>query len=555
LYSDTTWRKRQYERKLRVRVDSVDALVDMGVELRTVVADRAAPELLPGLNLRVLRAPRFGGILDTRTGRIVGPTRNPRVWYCSEDQEPIIRHADTMPLGIQAYGSEGAGKTTVIPKWLYFRWLELLGEGREVGVVAPTARRLRAFLRAFRGAFPSSWYAYTKTENLIALADGTRVQLVSAHQSNKDEGSPIQSFDWSSAAGDEDQDMVERHDDIEARGRAAKRGRYKQLRTATPKDSSKFRAHKDKLDAALMPDGKPLWTRRVMLGKNSPFVDPSHWERLRQTLSPREYQRRVEAQDVGVELAVYYGWDHARNITPRPRIASDVTAAILSDYPSYIAPGASFTLLCGHDPGVIWSTTVVLRLIMFGDVPTWMVVGELQTKQTTAGQHARELRAYLQQNFGVNLHDPRTQQPDPECDRALVMIDPHGKGESETDYQTVYTAFQKEGLDSFSPSAKRIKRSARVGMINRLLYSAAGTSRLLVACDHQRAPAAPRLVEAFETLQKKPGDDNPEGTHPKDIDDKTHAPAACGYALWPFEQEMLTLETIRRARQAARGHG
>jgi hypothetical protein len=339
LYSDTTWRKRQYERKLRARVESIESLVDIGVELRTVVADRAAPELLPGLNLRVLRAPRFGGILDTRSGRIVAPTQRPQLWYCSEDQEPIIRHADTMPLGIQAYGSEGAGKTTILPRWLYFRWLEMLGDSpaREIGVVAPTTRRLRAFLRAFRGAFPADWFTYTKTENLIVLADHTRIQLVSAHQANKDEGSPVQSFDWSAAAGDEDQDMVERHDDIEARGRGAKRGRYKQLRTATPKDSSAFRAHKDKLDAAQLDDGTKLWTRRVMLGKRSPFVDPSHWERLRKTLSPREYDRRVLAQDVGVELAVFYGWERARNLTARPRIATDVTRDVLARYAQHNA--------------------------------------------------------------------------------------------------------------------------------------------------------------------------------------------------------------------------
>ena len=70
---------------------------------------------------------------------------------------------------------------------------------------------------------------------------------------------------------------------------------------------------------------------------------------------------------------------------------------------------------------------------------------------------------------------------------------------------------------------------------------------------HQQGrPVAPRLVEAFETLKKKPGDDNPEGTHRKDEDDKTHAPAALAYGLWPFEQEALTQRTIEVAMAEAR---
>ena len=44
-------------------------------------------------------------------------------------------------------------------------------------------------------------------------------------------------------------------------------------------------------------------------------------------------------------------------------------------------------------------------------------------------------------------------------------------------------------------------------------------------------PIAPVLVDAFETLEKREGEDDPEGVRPKDETDKTHAPAALGYGL------------------------
>ncbi len=546
LFSDLAWRKRKWERDLRDRTTSTDHLVDIGVELRTVVRDPNGEELLEGKpRMRIVRRKRAGGILDSQLGRIVAPSQSRTVWYCSEAQEPIILHSDTLPLGQQVFGSEGSGKTTLLPIWNYFRWLEHIGERREGGFVAPTKKRLRMFLKELQAAYPPSWFHYHKSEELITFADQTRLQLVSAHQQSKDEGSPVQGYSWSWSMGDEDQDMVERHDDIEARGRSAKvvggSVRYKQVRTCTPKDDSSFRAHKDKLDASGM------WCRPMLLGLDSPFVGPDHWERMRKTMSAREYNRRVLAMDLPPELAVYYGWVRNRNLTMQPRIATDVTPAVLAGYQSYCRPGSKFAVVCGHDPGTIYNTTAVSRLIMFGSVPTWVVVGELQTKQTTAREHARQLKTYLQ-TLNVEL---------PGLSKAAIFVDPHGKGEAQTDYQSVYMAFQQEGLDVFSPSpiTARIKRRARVEMVNRLLGGSAdtpGLPRLVVAKNEQGETAAPVLVESFESLQKRAGDDDPEGSQRKDETDRTHAPAALSYLLWPFEQEAFTTNTINVAVAAAR---
>lgn len=542
--SDLTWREKRLEREIEDDVDAIDRFVDIGVILRTVAADPAGEELIPGSpKLRVLRSREFGGILDTRAEppHITGPSPKPRVWYCSEEQEAIILHSDELPLGQLVYGSEGAGKSTAIAMWLYFRWLEHLGDWppREGGLTAPTKRRLKMVRKEIFKLYGEDWFEYLKSEQLFVFCDGTWLQLVSTHRQSEKSGSPLQGANWTWCARDEQQDQLEVADDIEARGRAAPNGRYKQIASATAKDSADWRTFRDKILTSGM------WLRRTLLGTRSPFVHPSHWERCRRTMSPREYERRVLAMDVPVELAVYYGWDRRRNLTPLPRIVTDVTAAVLAQYQSYVRRGVRFTLLAGHDPGNIFNTTVLLKLLMFGGLPVWTVVGELQTKQTTAGQHAAALRQYLQQAFELERAD---------TSKCAIFCDPHGKGEAQTDYQTVYMAFQREGLDVFSPApmSGKIKRTARVAMTNRLLYAANHDVRLVVAQDAARNPLGPRLVEAFESLEKRPGDDDPEGTRRKDEDDKTHAPAALAYALWPFEQEAISDLTIERAVAEAR---
>jgi hypothetical protein len=568
MFSDLTWRKRKYERDLREYVEDSSRYVDIGVVLCVVVHDPHGQELVPDApRLRVVRRHYAGGIVDTRRPRrgIIAASQRRQVWYCSEEQERIILHSDEEPLGQLVYGSEGGGKTETLPMWHFFRWLEHLGQRREGGQTAPTKARLEVFLEKFRERIPPTWFKYYSSKNLIRFCDGTKIRLVSTHKPSSAGGSPIQGYGWSWCGMDEAQDSTDRWDDVDSRGRVARkrihegveRAWYKQARTCTAKDTGPWRAAKDKVLAS------GLWIKRTLLGLASPFIPRSFWADKAKTMSRREYERRVLAQDVGVELAVYYSWDRRLNLAARPRIATDVTAAVLVDYPSYACPGARFTIGCGHDPGNIFNTTVIYRMIMVEDVPTWFVVGEFQTKQTTARQHARGLRAHLEKYFGVERRLPNG-QPDPDSDKAAIFVDPHGKGEADTDYQTVYMAFQKEGLDVFAP-AKKIKRAARVAMVNRLLCDATDTHRLKIACDAggelgpafevQGAPGKSALVDAFETLEKKAGDDNPEGSQRKDVDDKTHAPAALGYGLWVFEQESTTTETFRRAVAAARRHG
>ncbi len=567
--SELTWEERRLERELEEEVGAHDRYVDFGVVLKTVAMDhdlalaleredhtaadriRATrshgEQVLDGLPpVFVLGEKRYGGIVDTKADppRMIGESQSPVIWYCSADQRPLITHrpghGDASRLLV--YGSEGAGKTTAQVEWHFLSGvLRHLGEGREGGQTGPTEARLETFRQEAYKLWHPSWYRYVASEDLYVFVDGSRIRLVSTHQQTKEQGSRVQSHTWSWCGSDEIQDHTRFDGDIESRGRGAKLGRYPRLATATAKDHSNWRGWRDKVIAG----GK--WERHTLLGLRSPFVWPNFWEEKKITLDPREYKRRVLAEDVPAELAVFFCWERDRNLVAMPQIATDVTPAVLAGYRSYTDPGKRFSILVGHDPGNIFNTSVVLKLLMFGDLPTWTVVGELQTKQTTAAEHARQLREYLQSAFGVELGEHK----------AAIFVDPHGKGETKTDYQTVYGALQREKLDAFNPAPMShvVQRAARVAMTNRLLYSAAGGVRLVVACDQYRQPAARQLVDAFESLEKKAGDDIAEGTRRKDETDKTHAPAACGFALWPFEQESITAETVKLAKREARRHG
>lgn len=579
--SNTTYRKRKQQRAIMegrveeyVADTTVRQYVDFGIVLRVVVADPNGEIMLDKAPpMRELRRHRFGAMVDLfapvvdKDGKPIldkngkgktapqfcGKSVDPVVWYCSEDQEAILLHNDPTKPAQLVTGSEGAGKTTTTAQFHIIRGvLPHFGQKREGGATAPTEARLDALVEEMISLYPSSWFTYKKAKKVFRFVDGNRIRMLSTHRSSKAAGSRVQTYNWSWATGDEEQDQTKEHDGVTARLRSAKGGAKKapRLATATAKDDSEWRNLVGKIEST------GLWLRRKLLGTKSPFIDPGHWEAMKMSLSLREYKRRVLAEDVGPELAVYYAWERARNLQHIPNIgAIDVTAAILSDYQSYMSPGQRFVLGAGHDPGVIYNTTEFAKLMVVPDafegariwVPRWIVVGELQTKQTTAIEHARLCREYIRDTFHLEQ---------PGGAKVAFFVDPHGKGEGNTDYQTHYGALQQVGIDAFNPAAVsgRIQRDARVQMANRLLGDWAampGVVRLAVAADNMNQPRAPKLVEGFEQLVKRPGETDPEGVQKKDETDKTHGPAGLAYLLWPFEQQAITQITVDRALAAA----
>ena len=538
--------ERRIIRETEDSLDETGRYVDFGIRLRVVRADlEHGEELVEGSPpLVVLRTWHLGGLVDTQGKRpsLCGKSRNPTDWYCSEDAEPLILHGDDLPGRLLVYGSEGAGKTRALAQWLLLRVLEATGTGHIIGVTSPTEPRAEEVREAIAEMCPPSWWKWNERRRTYTFRNGCRVQVRSTHQQSKEAGSRLQSLNWRAAASDEIQDSLKTDPDIEMRGRKAPRGKYKRFCTATSKDSSDFRTWRDKRLA-----GK-LWAKRTLLGTRSPFVWPEFWDEKAETLDKREYRRRVLAEDLPPENRVYYGFERERNLIPLPEVARDVSREVLGTFRPIRARDrhGGFALLAGHDPGEIRNVTTFLRPYLYRDQILWVVVDRLITERTTAEQHAAAVKRHVVKHHRLN-REPDRRDPDDVPDRVLIMCDPHGRGETKTDYNTVYQAFIDAGLDCFNAAGgdEVIQGEARRQMVNRLLDPEVGLPRLVVAILPDGTTAAPELVAAFEQLERDDRGKAEKGR--KNEHDQTHHPVSVGYALWPFESPAVTAITRRRA--------
>lgn len=529
-------------RKRAERVEGFDRYVDAGVLLRVVRLDSAgAVTLDSGRRATVVREHRWGGTIDTKStpARMIGPSRTPRVWFCSEAQEPLILHPDSEPLGELVVGAEGGGKTTTLVMWHHKRWIESLGERREGGQTAPVLKRLGLVKDEFHKLWRPSWARYVARDDFegFELCDGSRIRFQHAHRQSAAQGSPIQGFNWSWCGRDEFQDQIDVHLDIESRGRAAKAGRYKQLATATAKDDPAWRTLRDSL---IM--GKQWALSKLLVGE-SPFVAANFLEIKRASgVTDREFRRRWLAEDLPPESRVYFNWDRKRNLLAAPLIgARKITSLVLARKTG----NRAHNLLIGHDPGTAKAASVWLDAytieradlarqlgVRVGDY-LWWVRGELFTLHESAEQHALKMLAVARKH-GCNLGGGV-----PEI--AHVRAQPIGQAEDRPDLD-VYRIWKRVGFDIKAAQYRKdgtgtghIKKDSRIEMVNRLLGDANNPPRLFIDIDAQGRPVAPRLVEAFETMER---DHRGRAEHEeKNEKDPTDVPCALGYALHPFEKE------------------
>jgi hypothetical protein len=540
-----------------------DRFVDMGLVVRVVRMDLVnGTEVIEGCPPMVILSERpFGGMVDThakcpdtgrRKPRFCGGSVSPHVIYVSEAAAPYLFHDDTMPSRLLVYGSEGVGKTRLLAQWLILEALRGTGSGHVLGCTSPTTDRSEEVKDAIEEMMPAAWFQWNERTRRFRLRNGIRIALKSTHQPSRKEGSRLQSHNFRACASDEIQDSLDHDSDIEMRGRKAPNGRYKRFCTATSKDSSKFRSWREERLAAKDKHGCKLWHRVTLLGPESPFVWPQFWEEKAELLSKREYRRRILAEDVPSENRVYYGFERDRNIIAEPQIGRDVTEEVASIFRPLKVRGARFPLIAGHDPGEICNVTHFLRALWHRDRILWLVVGRFITERTTAEQHAAALVEHVRQEYGLNGQRD-AMDPDAGMARVLVLCDPHGRGETKTDFETVHLAFMRYGLDIYSAAGADeavIKRSARIGMVNRLLHPETSEPRLCVVEDEKKRLAAPELVDGFEQLERDEYGKAEAGK--KDEHDMTHHPVSVGYALWPFEAESVSLITRRRVAMAMR---
>jgi len=516
----------------------------MGVRLRVVRMDlEHGAELVPGAPpMVVLREHLRGGIVDTRQNppRIVGPSSSPVIWHCSEDAEAILLDEGGDVLREFVYGSEGSGKTTLGAQWLALRLIEMTGRSIEAGVTAPTKPRLDHAYQAIIDLWPASWYHYVSSQGLFRLANGARARLVSTHRQSADEGSRVQGYNWAIHLGDEMQDQLAADADIEMRGRTAARGKYRRLCTCTAKDHPAWRQFRDERIASGM------WKLRRLLGTNSPFVWPKFWEDKKKTLSKRDFQRRVLAMDVGPERQLFNSWDHDLNLRPAPQGSVDVTERVLARF------GGGHSMLLGVDPGKVCQATEFLRAYQFPREPIhrWFVVDEVVTETSIIQVHVQEVLRRLRERWYCNEVDRKGKPAGPQ---AIAFADPYtdAGNDASRPHLSVYKQFAQAKIRILPAATKtratntglvsgvaQIPLEARIDMTNRLLCAYDESRRLFVALNEHHQPAAPKLVFAFESLER--GLDGSAEPGRKGAGDMTHFPAAVGYALWGLEQPRVS---------------
>jgi hypothetical protein len=569
MMTNASLRRRTIMRKVAERVEGFDRFVDVGVEMRVVRADPRGTVELPGGRMGVvLRTHRWGGLLDTHATppQIVGPSRKSRRWFCSEDQEPIVLHPDSLPMGLLFQGSMGSGKTTALAMWHHRRWVDHIGEidpngnrvRREGGQTAPTLQRLGLVKAEMLKLYAPNWGRYVQRDDFTGfeMCDGNGIRFVSTHRQSASAGSPVQGFNWSWCGRDEMQDQVLEHEHIEARGRAARDGGtyYKQLGTATAKDDPEWRTLRDRLREAKGDKKQSLWDIRFVYGRNSPFVSPSYWASLAATMSPREYAKNVENKDLGPERATYPTWSRETNLITVPDLGwTNVTAHELRGI------GPNYTMLVGHDPGELWDVSLFLRAFVETrdeadyyrgkKKPFWVVLGEFNTEQSTTEAHIKGLLETVRERWQLNLLS-RTGKVSSETNQILVRADPAGNTDTKTD-KSVYTQFVNAGI-KIKPAAYnadntghgRVPREEGVELITSLFCNAAGERRLFVARNADGSPAAKMFVRAIEQSERDLA--GKAENHAKGKGDQTHWPAAGRYALWAIERPRLQL----RARES-----
>jgi len=474
----------------------------MGVRCHEVRQHPDGAEVIPGMaRVSSVAVHEYGGLLDTRTRKWVGPSESPAIWYASEAQ--WARIADDGPPKQLVYGAMGAGKTRVLAPWLVLRALEFTGYEVELGGTAPTTERLSMLVEALTDIMPSSWFV--------------RIRLISTTPRSAALGSPVQGWSWAASASDEIQDSLSANADIEARGRRAPDGIYRRFCTATAKDSPAWREARDRFRTS------PNWSIHRLEGYSNAFVHTRYWESLKEEYDERTYRRLVLAQDVGPERAVYPAWLRDENIRPVPQVgAKDITKVVVHR-----------AALLGHDPGQLYDVSLVLKCYDVRGERLWFVVDEITTKQTTAEEHVTSVTRRLRERWDLE-HDEE------DSDRVLVRCDPYGDSDQRTD-KSVYTVWRNAGYKILSAAynAKgqgkgRVPKDAGIEMVNRLLCAASGTRRLFVACDEKGKVAAPRLVEALEMSERDEA--GKAETQKKGEGDLSHWCAALRYALWPYER-------------------
>ncbi len=194
-------------------------------------------------------------------------------------------------------------------------------------------------------------------------------------------------------------------------------------------------------------------------------------------------------------------------------------------------------LLIGHDPGTAKAASIFLDAYDVRGEVHWWVRAELFTMHKSSEEHARMVLEIAKKTFGTNTRR--------DAEIAHVRAQPVGQAEDRPDLD-VYRIWKRVGFDIRAAQYKKdgtgtghIKRDTRIEMINRLLGDGINPARLFIDIDANGKPVAPKLVAAFETMERDHKGRAEQDA--KDEKDPTDAPCALGYGLWPWEKESASV--------------
>ena len=505
-----------YAERLRIGGDESGRFVDLSARVRVFRRDArgASPaELLPDV---------YGGIWDSWSRTYVSIGAKPHEFGVHPGQVRLLDSFDAP--GIRrtlALGSQGGGKTEGVI--VCAALLALWHAGRTGGVVAPTRARVKVVWRKFLKTLPAHWIREVRPgDQEIILVNGSLIQFFAGKKQGKHTGSPLAGNDWFWAVEDEQQDIDDDTlEEVDARGRV--NPGYQVFSSATNEPYGHFQRRLKEYGS------NP--SRRVVkfTGPDNAFVDPAHWQNLRENWDPDSFRRKILCEELPVDGRVYPAFtiaDSVRAAPPIPQVgmSPDVTWKITQE-----KFGTPYQYIVGVDFGMRVTASVILKAYRPQGAamwaPTerqWFVLDEVVTEHRTTDWHANTLLYWFEQR-GCG----------PESFVCFTGQDSNSTNPERSDF----VLFKRRQINIMRASyAKRLAVPHRYSMVNALLHAADGKRRLFVDCDASGRAKAKKVIDSFEALRLNSSDRaETYGKGTKGGEDLTHYTDALGYALFPFE--------------------
>lgn len=492
--------------ELRDRVKNLlrahDRFVDLGV--RVQVVRRIDGEVIPG----EIRPTIYGGRYDRLMRRYVGAPENIQTITATPGQLGLLEFDEPGMLRLLALGAPGAGKTYGAVRKALIKALQRCNSTG--GLVGPTNDRRMILWTDFLNLVEPLGFVeeVQKTDKRIVLKNNTVIEVLAAKKPSAAQGNPLQGRSWDWAVADESQNIEdEAQTEIDTRGRRAGTS-YVVFETAT--NQTQVPGFKVRIERY---KNQPK-THKIMSfsGDTNSFVDPSYWERLKSTMTEREYKRLILCEDLPPELLQYPAFSYSHSIRQAPEMYSDMTPKLTKEM-----FGRPFRWVIGQDFGVLCNASIVFKAFREPDTGEclWFAVDEITTHRSPASIHARKI---LERYHAGEV---------------VVVADPHHNSK-DTD-KSDYAQFRHEGLTIFPAVSKgKIDIKHRVNMMNALLEDAKGKRRLYLACDANGKEFCPNLARALSTIEID--ELGRLDQMKKDRNDLTHWPCAAGYGLWKWEK-------------------